>query len=267
MQAAREIAAELSGVSSVARLARKYLPKRSSQFLKARAALKRKFKPRRYAPMLVDRSAPPATGSTRQVQATGVSTVTQRILNISQPSWPAQGSNITSRLGCNVKLSGMKVCEQFENLQNYPIVVHYAIVQQKREDTDLKLDFFRDGTTTTGRTINFADTVIGSTTYDFKYDCASLNSDKWYVLVHQKKALSASTEGDVMKKAWKFDKYLNFKGQNFVFENAADTQPQKALYFLIWWQPMFSTNWSNVGPLPTIVRSSSSTLYYRPSVS
>lgn len=265
MQATREIVGELSGITGATRLARKYLPKAS--YLKARAALKKKFKPRSSfsRKAVMGRTAPQASGTTRQVQATGVSTVTQRILNISQPSWPSQGSTITSRLGCNVRLSGLKVCEQFENLQNYPIVVHYAIVQQKREDTDLKLDFFRDGTTTTGRTINFADTVIGSTTYDFKYDCASLNSDKWYVLVHQKKALSASSEGDVMKKAWKFDKYLDFKGQNFVFENAADTQPQKALYFLIWWQPMFSTNWSNTGPLPTIVRSSSSTLYYRPS--
>lgn len=216
------------------------------------------------------RSAPQSKTNTRQKGAIQSDvTISMRTLLAEQFQWPTQGADIGQRLGATIRLSGIKLCEQITNDLAYPVVVHYAIVQEKTEKTPFRSDFFRDTTSGSDRSKDFENASPGSASqpYDFSYDCFPMNPDRFYILMHYKKVLAAENPDTQWRwDTWKFEKYLNFKGKKFTFDTSADVQPQKPLYKVIWWQPLRQQDWATPIPaqLPILKRQTTSIMYFRP---
>lgn len=217
---------------------------------------------------LKHRMAPEAVTSTRQ---RGIlindEKIALRTLFISSLSYPASGNGVGERLGSTIKMAGLKVCEQFHNDNDFPIVIHWALLQQRRNKALNSENFFRDTTSAVDRSLNFSSpTAGGNSPYSFAYDCYPINPDEFYILDHRKKVLSGEN-ADVRWDwdTWKFEKYykLNVK---FTFDGALDSQPQKPIIRVMWWQPLRSTDWPNPQPtpLPSITRNAKAVTYFRP---
>lgn len=214
------------------------------------------------------RLAPEAVTSTRQRgKLLDSEAISMRSQLISLLDYPEAGSGVGQRLGSTITLAGLKVCEQFHNDQAYPIVVHWALLQQRRNKASNLENFFRDTTSATDRSLNFSNASAGgSQAYSFAYDCYPINPDEFNILDHRKKVLSAeNTDLHWTYDTWKFEKYYKIDTK-FTFDNSTDTQPQKPIIRVIWWQPLRSNDWVTPlsNPLPTITRSSKSVCYFRP---
>lgn len=178
--------------------------------------------------------------------------------------WPPPGDDYGDRLGATIKLSGIRICEQFTNPNSYPIVIHYAVIQPKESNINLKQDFFRDTTSGVDRSKNFTD-ASNVSPYEFSYDCYPINPDKYNILMHMKRMLASdNTEVNQRWSTWKFIKWLNFKGKRFTFDLSTDSQPRNPIYRVYWWQPMNAADWDVSEPLATIPRQADSVMYFRP---
>lgn len=219
------------------------------------------------------RSAPTNAPSTRQVSQgiTNAEEVGIRTLTTASLTWPSASADVGGRLGSTIRLSGIKFCEQFSNNKTVPIVVHWAVLQSRSAATtgalDKNVDFFRstDGST---RSTDFSDTTAGgSFSYQFLYDCYGINPDKFYILTHKRKTLAGSgTDENAHLATWKFTKYMNFGGKKFTFDRALDTEPQRPIFRVYWWQYLRPQDWNTsiASPKPSILRNADSTMYFRP---
>lgn len=266
------IASELSGLSSAERLVTEYAPGTASSFRKrirkGRKYVKRMGRGRSRGRDMVSRLVPEPSGTTRQVgqPITSSQVIPLRTFTFEPFTWPTAGAGQNQRLGATVKVSGIKICEQFNNALEYPVEVHYAIVQPRGSSTTTT-NFFRATDQLLDRSKDFINMAVGvPSSYDFSYNCLPINSDKWIVLTHQKKQLAAeNTDVHWSWDTWKFEKYLNLKGQKFTFDVATDTQPAKPLYRIMWWQPLRAEDWAApYAVLPSITRQADSTIYFRP---
>lgn len=251
---AMDLAKELTGLSSAKRLYKKY-------YAKGRK------KPRLYK-SLTQRLAPEAITTTRQSGQTIVNNenIPLRNLEFRGFTWPTAGSGDNQRLGSTVKVSGIKICETFANIQNHAIEVHYAIIQPRHETNSENLDFFRSTNSSGSRSTDFVDLLPGGlVTFDYKYNCMPINPDKWHVLLHEKKMLSFDNDSHC-DNFWRIERYINLKGRRFAFSDSDSTEPVKPLYRVFWWNPLRSSDWGSPAPnpLPTIEHMSNSTIYFRP---
>lgn len=259
MPLAMDLAQELTGISSVKRLAKKYVPKG-----------RKKLRVSRSFRSLTNRMAPEAVTTTRQSGQAIVSNenIPLRVIQFRGFTWPTTGSNDNQRLGSTVKVSGIKVCETFANNQFHPIEVHYAIIQPRGESTT-SIDFFRSTNSGGSRSTDFTNATPGTpVSFDYKYNCMPINPDKWHVIMHQKKMLSFDNDVE-LNNYWRIDKYISLKGRRFTFADSSATEPVKPLYRVFWWQPIRSSDWADPtpSPLPTIEHMSNSVIYFRPNFS
>lgn len=199
-----------------------------------------------------------------------------RTLKVQALKWPVQGTDVGQRLGTTIRVSGFKVCEQFTNTQAYPIVVHYAILQQKNESGNIAsavgsdstglTSFFRNNLGGSSRSRDFTNAVADlSIPFEFFYDCFGINPDQYHVLTHKRMVLAAeNTDVKWNWDTWKFDDYIDLKGKRFTFALATDTQPQSPIYRVFWWQPLREADWADPvpNPLPAIQRNNHSAVYF-----
>lgn len=221
------------------------------------------------------RAAPGARQSARtNGEVINGETIPMRQIQVKNLKWPNSGTSSGQRIGPTIKLSGFRLCEQFHNDLEYPIVIHYALLQYRAQGTDtIQTDFFRDTTAVGDRSSNFVNAVAGGTTddfpYEFKYDCYPINSNKFHVLMHMKRVLAAeNTDIKWNWDTWKFQKWINMKGKKFTFDDDSDPNPTKSIFRVFWWQPLRIGDWgTGTDPVvvqnATISRQADQVLYFR----
>lgn len=228
---------------------------------------------------LASRTAPGAKQSTRQFGEYGEGgavAVQQRTLNVDAIAFPPQGTSVGYRLGTTIRCSGIKICERFINRGQYPVMLHYCLIQPKApvddvQGFDWKSEFFRstipatDATATT-RTENFVDASESppANQFEYFYDCWPINPDKFNIITHIRKKLSprdllgdtagADTSqirprrvGDYM---WNFERYYSMKGKRLTFNDGADTVPNQPICRVFWHQALDSDEWNPQQPVP-----------------
>lgn len=106
-------------------------------------------------------------------------------------------------------------------------------------------NFFRDTTGTTSRASDFDEIFSDAVLYDFKYNCAALNPERFHIITHRKKVLlpySAET-GARNKDHWKIHKYFRMK-KKIVFEDMDTQIPKNPIYEVFWCNHTSSEGWT-----------------------
>lgn len=175
------------------------------------------------------------------------------------------GDNFGERTGHTIQMCGFKYCFEFQNWQQVPLVVHFAIIQardtidyQEIETTyDWKKDFFRDYENAANKSTDFVDTTDPGG-YDWRYECYKINPTKYSILTHRKKTLIgrqqvSGSENDYHAEAqsgrlhwrWKIDKYMKCK-KHLAFDTKASTTPNKPIMFVWWCNTLNNDDWATL---------------------
>lgn len=199
------------------------------------------------------RAAPSAKTQTKQHGEMDETTraVQMKTLKAELVSFPSLGTGIGGRLSSQINLRGIKVCEEFYNDNDFPIEVHFAIVQLKHKAAgddlgEIETSFFRDTTSDIKRSRNFPTGGVGSDLKAVK--CLPLNPDKFHIITHTKRTLgsvkvvdsSAGNQSVLLKESgfhWKHDRYYKIN-RTVAFDEIDQQLPERPFYCLYWWAPV-----------------------------
>lgn len=96
----------------------------------------------------------------------------------------AEGSTINLRQKQQVYLAGVKICFQWENEQDIPLTMNFAVVHDKQSNNAVTAinvnDFFR-ATGATSRNTDFSNVLTNN-----ELHCNNLNTDRFTVLRHKR---------------------------------------------------------------------------------
>lgn len=185
--------------------------------------------------------------------ATGFNNIGQRQLIEYLLTWPSSGTSEGQRLGPRIKLSGIRILEQFSNSNWYPVMVHFAIlVKRARTDTESTTSEFFRSTVSSSRDENFTNAAAGLP-FLYSHNEYSINPDKYEIIMHEKKALGPGEGGatrpwEPAQYVWRIDKYVNLKGRDVYFDPNAATQPDFAPFMVYWWQMLNGKDYDSAAP-------------------
>lgn len=159
-----------------------------------------------------------------------------------------------------VHLSGLKACYMFENRQDKPFEVHFAIVQGKASQLsgqqDLETEFFRNNTDNTRATDDFTQ---DNSEWNQRYLCAPINSDKWNIITHTKRILwpkGSDTATGTGTYFWKHEKYYPIK-RNIRFDRTFRSVNTEPFVICVWCVELHKEDAPFVGDPPIYVPYSS----------
>lgn len=184
------------------------------------------------------RSAPSAKTTTRQHSTgfEGLSLAPGR-LAVNPVNFPPNANTSDGRTGHTIKLSGIKCCYHLENLFDYPLEVHWALVQEKGDQTSIETEkFFREVDSSTSRTRDFDQNPVA---WNIKTVCQPINPDKYHILTHKRKIIDGKNQtGGFLKQGRWFWKYTNYFKINKAVTFATPTAiaPERRFLVLVWCQ-------------------------------
>ncbi len=215
------------------------------------------------------RMAPEPRGTTRQSGSMDINATEDQMneLIVDEVTMPSEGIGLQDRLTSAIRIKGFKICERFINVHNYPVICHYAIIQVKDTNAstsvDIKEQFFRDTTSTSARSLDF---ISPSVQYDFRYDCFSMNPDRFWILTHKRFLLGAHTDAvgteefGLGQSRWvkSWSKYYKIN-KKFAF-NSTGAAPWRNIFRVVWYVPVEPSKFSAVNK---VTRLKGHVLYYK----
>lgn len=157
---------------------------------------------------------------------------------------PDTNDNIRAANALTFRVKGFKYCAIFRNRGTSPLNIHFAIVQPKEENitvTGVQENMFTNSQSTAFRYQNFATGGV----WDARQDCATLNANKFNILMHKRFKLNDNdaNNGDDKRQhgaTWcKMEKYVTLN-KTFQFEAAASTQVMRPMWILVWYEGLFA---------------------------
>lgn len=153
---------------------------------------------------------------------------------------PDLDTRTNHRLSDQMFLKGIKICGMFRNDNPYPVTLHMAIIQYRSDygsDTagERKDRFFSDHSGLV-KSIDFPAT--SPVTWDVRYNCNPINSNRCNVITHRKFFLDKYTAGDSLKDSHymtQHNKYYAIK-RRLDFHDDGDTINKKPFFLMFWWQ-------------------------------
>lgn len=164
---------------------------------------------------------------------------------------PATGANLGSvrtANTANVFVKGIKLCSTFFNRSNYPIRVHFAIVQMKGMNQgalDVGPDMFSCSQIgQEDQYVNFVN-VTTNAQWDKDQDCYNLNPNKFNILFHRRFDLNGLAANDFRREGgatWKtMDEYIKI-GKTFSYDSINFTQVEHPLFVLVWHETIYPSD-------------------------
>lgn len=179
---------------------------------------------------------------------------------------PETSSNLINRRQRDiVNLRGFKICMQFLNIRDKPMLCNVAIISPKDNQalsasaTSVQ-DFFRNMGLSDSRSMNFDNTLRSS-----EFHCHPINVDKYYVLMHKRFKMPGFTDVANYRtnsgNNWRtWEKYIRLKRQ--LRFQPDTTFPINGRIFLVYWYDGFANAGGTVasGGVSTQV---DATLYFK----
>lgn len=167
--------------------------------------------------------------------------------------FPIKGTAIGDRLGMSIRMRGIKFCYEFENLNDFDIEMHFALVQFKTSSTvgtNMELGFFRDTTSASNRAKDFVNATVNPTSWEFEYKCFPINRDNMNVVFHKKKIMGVRNRNVSQRYStretgwyWKVHRYMKWR-RRIPFETTSDQNQPNSLFFIYWWVPVSFSDWN-----------------------
>lgn len=223
---------------------REYIGKAASYVNRRRRKAKRKRPSRQDYGSRSAPSKPKGNFSVEMVPGPGghlsrdVKTIYYDMLNM-----PQQGIGTTDRISEQIFLKGITFCVSTFNDSNFPIEVHFALVQLKCPtdiDTQLRGGFFRADDVGDKTSLDFVDRLTNNT-WDIRYLCNKLNPDNKNIITHRKFNLAElpppNNNKEFVKYHQKFEQYLPIK-RTVHLRQGQDEIPEHPYVWVMWAMPI-----------------------------
>lgn len=197
-------------------------------------------------------------------QCTTLNRKTLRLEEIKFCFPPTDNDTIGAAPSSTFIVSGTRMCFTAQIVNNdlqIPAQLHVAVIQPKsdqaRADSDLKQDWFREGTLSTDKNLTFVDWdgTIANSLYDNRYLCNPLSTNAKNVLFHKKFILHpsghlAGTPDGTVTSFFDDMQNRNFIHMNkwirlnkrFEYEDSASSGVRRPLILAVWWDWIRSPN-------------------------
>lgn len=177
--------------------------------------------------------------------------VTWFTLAMNQLVLPAMSTLVGERRSSFIYLKGIKIDHVLANFNNYPIYVHFAILQDRdnnNNDLDREQNFFRDTTSLTARAHPFANWSSGAA-FDRRQHMNNINGDHYKVITHERIKLGGFRPGldnypDQVSPIKNKRKYYKIN-RRIAFDNITDETNWRPFYICYWWQPESLFNYTS----------------------
>lgn len=177
----------------------------------------------------------------------GPTAVRWKTLNSIKPLQIDRGTSIRERLSGRVFVKGFKICGRIQNVNPWPVEMHWALIQQKSpcDVSALGVNFFRSTGNASERAVDFVDDTLVST-WNMQYLCNPINTQRYNIITHRKMLLDKKFTTTALTQTYSLGesvwaknilKWIPIK-RHVEYEDDMALDNNKPWQLVYWWLPV-----------------------------